>query len=197
MFNEDWTLRCGEGEMGCFTKDWLYEKRNHDQPYGKPQTPIDSDLFEDFETDDFNKFPWSSYGDESWDTTRWKRHSGSYSARSGYIEDGESTTLEVRINCISGDITFYRKVSSEPRWDNLVFKIDDVEKGSWSGEEDWAEVSFAVDEGTRTFEWTYSKDGSVSEGDDTAWIDDIVFPLRSNPSVDAGQSFLDGTVNGS
>ncbi|MDD5327961.1 MAG: cellulase family glycosylhydrolase [Phycisphaerae bacterium] len=27
-----WPLRCGEGEMGCFTKDILYQKRNNDQP---------------------------------------------------------------------------------------------------------------------------------------------------------------------
>jgi hypothetical protein len=27
MFNSNWKLRCGEGEMGGFTKDWLYEKR--------------------------------------------------------------------------------------------------------------------------------------------------------------------------
>jgi hypothetical protein len=25
MFDSDWILRCGDGEMGCFTKDWLYE----------------------------------------------------------------------------------------------------------------------------------------------------------------------------
>jgi endoglucanase len=33
-----------------------------------------------------------------------------------------------------------------------------------------------VDAGARTFKWTYSKDGSSSEGSDAAWIDDIVFP---------------------
>jgi hypothetical protein len=27
MFWTDWTLRCGEGEMGCFVKDTLYRKR--------------------------------------------------------------------------------------------------------------------------------------------------------------------------
>ncbi|MBN1765731.1 MAG: hypothetical protein JW860_10775, partial [Sedimentisphaerales bacterium] len=32
MFNTDWTLRCGEGEMGCFIKDTLYARRNDDQP---------------------------------------------------------------------------------------------------------------------------------------------------------------------
>ncbi len=132
---------------------------------------------EDFETNDFSKFAWSSYGEESWDTTRSERHSGFYSARSGSIEDGENTTLEVSLDCLSGDVTFYCKVSTEPRYDNLKFKIDGVEQGAWSGEEDWSEVSFAVDEGTRTFEWTYSKDSSDSEGDDTAWIDDIVFPI--------------------
>jgi len=34
-----------------------------------------------------------------------------------------------------------------------------------------------VTAGTRTFEWIYSKDGSESVDDDTAWIDDIVFPV--------------------
>lgn len=32
MFHKDWTLRGGEGEMGCFVKDMLYRKRNDDQP---------------------------------------------------------------------------------------------------------------------------------------------------------------------
>jgi hypothetical protein len=134
-------------------------------------------MVEDFETNDFSKFSWNSSGELSWETSRSERHSGFFSARSGSIEDFESTTLQVSIDCVLGDITFYCKVSSEPRHDNLKFKIDGVEKGTWSGEEDWSEVSFPVDEGTRTFEWTYSKDGSDSEGDDTAWIDDIVFPI--------------------
>ena len=186
MFNTDWTLRCGEGEMGCFVKDWLYAKRNDDQPYRIPQTPFDLDYLstEDFETNDFSKFLWSSHGNEGWDTTRWQRNSGSYGAQSGPIEDSGSTTLEVSVDCVSGDITFYRRVSSESCCDHLKFKVDGVQEGSWSGEENWTEVSFPVDEGTRTFEWTYSKDDSVSEGDDTAWIDDIVFPLKIAPPLD-------------
>lgn len=32
MFNADYTLRVGEGEMGGFVKDWLYEQRDDDQP---------------------------------------------------------------------------------------------------------------------------------------------------------------------
>jgi endoglucanase len=32
MFNKDYTLRVGEGEMGGFVKDWLYDRRNDDLP---------------------------------------------------------------------------------------------------------------------------------------------------------------------
>jgi len=132
---------------------------------------------EDFETNNFSEFPWEHEGDSHWTTTTWEKHSGNYSAQAGTIEDYGSTTLRVRLDCISGNITFYRKVSSESISDCLTFYIDGVEKDTWSGDEDWAEASFPVAAGTRTFEWTYSKDYSVAEGDDTAWIDDIAFPV--------------------
>lgn len=179
MFWRDWTLRGGEGEMGCFVKDWLYEKRNENQPYGAGGPPIDWGCHstEDFEADNFRKFPWEHGGDASWITSSQERHSGRYSAESGLIGDDESSVLRVTLECVSGNISFYRMVSSESDYDYLKFSIDGVERGNWSGEEAWAQVSFPVDEGTRTFEWIYSKDGSVSEGSDAAWIDDIVFPL--------------------
>jgi hypothetical protein len=34
MFWPDWTLRCGDGEMGGFVKDTLYQRRQDDQPQG-------------------------------------------------------------------------------------------------------------------------------------------------------------------
>jgi hypothetical protein len=136
------------------------------------------DPTEGFETNDFSKHPWVHAGDEDWSTTGREKHSGVYSAESGAITDDERSDLQVTLDCVTGNITFCRKVSSESGFDVLKFYIDGVEQGKWSGREDWTEVSFPVMEGTRTFEWTYSKDDSVSEGDDTAWIDDIVFPSR-------------------
>jgi hypothetical protein len=94
------------------------------------------------------------------------------------FNDDQHSTLTLTLDCRDGDITFYCKVSSESGFDYLKFYIDRVEKGSWSGEVDWAEVSFPLTAGTGTFEWTYSKDGSESGGDDTAWIDDIVFSVN-------------------
>jgi len=80
--------------------------------------------------------------------------------------------------------TFYFKVSSESGFDYLKFYVDGEEKDKWSGEQDWAEVSFPVNEGTRAFAWTYSKDGLASDGDDAAWIDDISFPVDGTSPVD-------------
>ena len=134
---------------------------------------------EGFETNNFREFPWEHEGDARWTTSSWKRHSGNYSAQAGVIGDYGITTLRVRRGCVSGNITFYRKVSSESLSDFLTFYIDGVEKGKWSGEQNWARMSFHVAAGTRTFEWIYSKDYSVAEGSDSAWIDDITFPVSN------------------
>ena len=39
MFDANWLLRVGEGEMGGFTKDRLYALRNFDQPSDGTPTP--------------------------------------------------------------------------------------------------------------------------------------------------------------
>ena len=138
---------------------------------------VASDTTEGFETNNFSKFPWSSLGDARWTIARFEGYSGRYCAKSGSIDHNESTTLYMTLDCAAGNITFYRRTSSESGYDYLTFYIDGVEQNNWSGEQDWAQVTFAVHEGIRTFTWTYSKDGSTSDGDDAAWIDDVVFPL--------------------
>lgn len=133
---------------------------------------------EEFETGDFSRFSWTFLGDADWAVTSEEAYSGLYSAQAGDIDHGESTGLELIVDCVDGDITFHRKVSSESHFDYLRFYIDGVEQDKWSGGKDWERISFPVIAGTRTFEWTYSKDGSASKGNDTAWIDDIVFPIN-------------------
>jgi len=145
-------------------------------------SPHPSGSMEDFETNDFKELPWEHEGDSYWTTTSWEKHSGIYCAQAGSIDHDESTTLKVTLNCAAGDITFYSKTSSEGGCDYLKFYIDRKEKRRWSGTNDWAEVSFPATAGTRTFEWIYSKDGSESIDDDTAWIDDIVFPVQVQES---------------
>jgi len=154
--------------------------------------PSGSCYLEDFETGDFSKFPWEQDEDASWTTTLSRKHFGSYSAEAGEVSDDGSTLLQVRLDCVSGNISFYRKVSSEFGFDCLEFYIDGVEMDKWSGEEDWVNVSFPVMAGMRTFQWRYSKDYSISEGEDRAWIDDILFPLSYEIKPPDGVTASDG-----
>ena len=132
---------------------------------------------EGFETGDFTRFPWRHEGDEDWIVTSDRAHSGNYSAQAGPIRGSRTSLLKVTQNCADGEIRFYVKVSCEETYDYLRFEIDGRLMDEWSGEVDWTEVSFPVEEDRHTFRWYYCKDESFSEGADTAWIDDVVFPL--------------------
>jgi hypothetical protein len=134
--------------------------------------------FEGFETGDFSRFDWASFGDSAWSINSENCNSGIHNAKAGLINDNEASTLSVTVDCISGQVSFYYKVSSEQNYDYLRFYIDSTLQNEWSGNEDWTKVSSQVEAGRRTFEWTYSKDGSSSDGLDTAWIDDIEFPIH-------------------
>jgi hypothetical protein len=138
---------------------------------------------EGFETNDFSSFPWEHSGNSAWHVTSTESHEGLYSATSGSIADDETSVLSVARACVSGDITFYCRVSSEPIFDLLIFSIDGIKQGEWSGNQDWTAVSFPVAAGTHVFEWVYVKDSSASQGSDAAWIDDITFPLGLAPAV--------------
>lgn len=155
------------------------------------------DATEDFETGDFTKFDWQFDGDAGWLTTTSTVNQGSYSAVNDSVDDSETTSLIIELDILnSGSVSFYKKVSSEENWDYLRFFIDGVEQGSWSGEVDWSFESFDVTNGQHVFEWQYSKDGSVSDGNDCAWIDDIVFPpFGSTQIVTQQQTVIANNAN--
>jgi len=148
--------------------------------YNGNHDPTIDPNFEGFETGNFNRFNWESFGDAEWIVTSDEHNSGTFSARAGSINHYENTTLRVIIDCIAGEISFSYKVSSERYYDYLKFYIDGVKYDEWSGTRNtnWTNVSFPVKAGRRTFEWTFSKDRSSSYGSDTAWIDDIIFPCN-------------------
>lgn len=79
-----------------------------------------------------------------------------------------------------GTITFSWRVESESGKDLLHFSVDDHEKDSngfpQSGPRStsWQTAKFPLSEGLHTCAWTYTKDKSVSLGQDAAWIADIM-----------------------
>ncbi|MCD4697388.1 MAG: T9SS type A sorting domain-containing protein, partial [Bacteroidales bacterium] len=148
-------------------------------------------IVEDFESGGFENMDWEFGGNADWVIDQTDPYEGIYSAKSGSISHSQTSSLLITIDVASDDqISFFRKVSSESGWDYLRFFIDNIEKGEWGGEVSWAEVSYPVTEGTHTFKWEYSKDGSVNSGSDCGWVDYIIFP-----AFDGGGGVLDVTAS--
>ncbi len=143
-------------------------------------------LNESFETGDFSAMPWQFAGNAEWVIDNDEVYMGNFSARSGSIEDEETSSLEMEV-CflVSGEVSFAHKISSEATYDYLKFYIDGSEMESWEGEEPWSESSYNITSGVHTLRWTYEKDYSVSNGSDCGWIDYISLPPfgDSDPQV--------------
>jgi len=153
---------------------------------------------EDFETGNFSMFNWENNGNAFWQIDNTNAYEGAYCAKSGDIDNSQSSSLLISFNIIAdGTISFYKKVSSEATYDFFEFYIDNTKVGSWSGEIDWSFESFDVTTGEHTFKWKYIKDSYVSSGDDCAWIDYIVFPpINTAPVLSIDNIVLNDSVNG-
>ena len=153
-------------------------------------------IIDGFETGDFSMYPWAFGGSANWTVVDNEAHEGNYCAKSGSIGNSQNTELTLTTEVLAdGQVSFYKKVSSENGWDKLFFYIDGQEKANWSGDDDWSLVSYPVSVGTHTFKWSYVKDGSVSSGSDCAWIDDVQFPPTSVTLALAPISNLEAVVD--
>ncbi len=143
---------------------------------------------EDFETGDFSRFDWQQGGNVPWIITNVAPYEGLYSAKSGIINDDQTSELSVSMNVTTADtISFWKKVSCEEgsfwggsiyHWyDYLEFLIDDVSQDKWDGDNaSFTRGAYHVGTGNHTFKWVYSKDYSYSGFSDCAWLDYIIFP---------------------
>jgi len=139
-------------------------------------------IIEDFETGDFGMYDWYFGGQADWTISETNPYEGNYCARSGNITDDSETSLLIDVEVFSnGEISFWKKVSSENNYDYLQFYIDGSLQDEWSGESSWSEESYAVTPGIHTFEWRYDKDMYMTGGQDCAWIDYIIFPPLGAP----------------
>ncbi len=88
---------------------------------------------------------------------------------------GDGQTSAFSMVSSSPSISFRYKLSTEQNFDVLRFYVDENQRGSWSGEIDWA--SFTLNNlGTnpKTFRWEYERDNAAAGGTNTVWIDQIV-----------------------
>lgn len=138
---------------------------------------------ESFEASTFKVFPWINISPVPWVIDPNTSIDGGISARSGAISHSSSSSLVIRTVYSADDsVRFYYKVSSEPNYDFLAFKLNGTEVFKTSGELPWNKKSVAVHAGLNTLEWVYRKDNSVSEGSDCAWLDLIDFAQNSSVS---------------
>ncbi len=131
-----------------------------------------------FESGDFSAFDWNLGSIISaWEVVTQNPFQGQYCAKSASISNYESSVLSIDLDvAIAGEISFFFKVSSESGYDKLHFKVDNEEKGSWSGEIDWTQQSYPLTPGSHRLEWSYTKDVTMSSGSDCAWIDNVIIP---------------------
>jgi hypothetical protein len=115
---------------------------------------------------------WITDSPAGWFAQTQVTHDGTDAAQSGRIAHDQKSTLETTFTG-PGTVSFWWKVSSEPDWDALEFRVDGKAKDRLSGEQDWRLLSLDLAAGTHTLQWVYAKDGSDSGGQDTAWLDEV------------------------
>ncbi len=173
---------------GCLEIDFNYDNNINNRDLellaenwlstsGAAVAPVIAEYFEglnhliDLEAADENN--WSIVTDEVFQ--------GKYSAQAAAISDSQQSTMEFTVDTTGyNTIIFACKVSSEQNYDYLKFYIDGKRQGSFSGEIPWAVSSFTVTPGEHTFKWVYEKDETISEGSDTAWVDNIIIYYDEN-----------------
>jgi hypothetical protein len=100
---------------------------------------------------------------------------GGFSAHNGDIGDSQTSSMSLTVLYgAAGTVSFWHRESTEANYDYLRFFVDGVEIISWDGNGLPAAMYMTnVAAGMHTLEWRYTKDGSVSTGSDTVWVDDI------------------------
>ncbi len=152
---------------------------------------------EGFESGDFSAYAWTNLDMEIQTNDV---HEGTYAAHSTIAgQINSEAKFEIEINVINdGQVSFYKKVSCEngngSDWDYLEFLIDGQRQEKWDGEVDWSLSEFDISAGVHTLTWKYIKDNIVDEGDDCAWVDNIIFPGHSSAKSTKGVTITATTL---
>jgi len=127
--------------------------------------------------------PFSSTSWVTWVPVNHHYDYGGSSMQTGDIGDSMSTDLRAMV--VGPTVMWFDwKVSSELSTDFLRFGIDGTIQAAISGEVDWRTMSYSLSAGPHILNWEYLKNGALSIGQDTGWIDDLKFD--NSPPFTAG-----------
>ncbi|MCR5444399.1 MAG: T9SS type A sorting domain-containing protein [Bacteroidales bacterium] len=138
---------------------------------------IGDDPIETFEGNSYHTTGWTQ-GNYAWQITNSQAHQGSYGLQStSNLDNNQTSMVTIPVNLTMSDsISFHYRVSSENNYDKFHFLIDEEDLVEASGEVDWTRFATLIPAGNHTLKFTYTKDYSVSNGSDCAWIDDVHLP---------------------
>lgn len=120
-------------------------------------------------------------------------HDGNVAAQSGHITHGQQSVLQTTV-IGPGTLMFWWKVSSEEGYDRLSFNVDVMSSiRTISGETDWQQVVMPIPSGSHVVRWVYSKDATVSAGQDAGWVDEVAFTPASPLVLTAPRLLPDGS----
>jgi hypothetical protein len=118
---------------------------------------------------------WSNDSVHSWFAQSEVSHDFVDAIRSGPIPHNSSSWVDARVNG-PGLLSFWWRVSCEGGYDKAVVYLDgSPQRVNWNLVDSWIFVRFNVPPGTHTVRWAYVKDGSETEKEDTAWVDQVRF----------------------
>jgi hypothetical protein len=124
---------------------------------GLAEMSFDGDLAEEFE----------AMGSAPWQVVEG-------AARSGRIEHGQHSSLALSLELMAaGQISFRYQVDAEQGYDGFEFLVDGEPLLRASGQSGWRTFAAPLPAGQHQLIWRFSKDGTLSSGQDAAWIDDL------------------------
>lgn len=121
-------------------------------------------------------------GDANWLTTTSAAYAGARSAAGGNIGDNDVTWMERTVG--PGQLAFYYRVSSEANYDYFRFYINGSQEFQASGNGAWTLYDTMLTGASNTLRWEFDKDFSVSDYDDTVYIDLLVVEDDNTQWVD-------------
>lgn len=142
---------------------------------------------------DCSSLSFSTGGGANWFGQTGISYDGVDAAQSGDISDGGTSWMETTVDG-PATVSFKWRISSECNYDYLRFYVDGSEQFNNCGEDNfWTTKAVAIGSGSHTLKWAYTKNGSVSDGEDCGWVDQIVVTRDDVPRT--GRTwYVDGTT---
>lgn len=136
---------------------------------------------------------WTNSSTAPWFAQIRETHDGNVAAQSGRVGNNQQSLLQTTV-VGPGTLRFWWKISSEQGYDRLWFSLDTQNWAAWiSGETDWQQLAFPIPAGSHTLNWAYTKDATVTVGQDAGWLDEVTFTPATALNLAAPQLLLDGT----